>query len=116
MDVEWRSIEFIPVTDWYGTPSRLSTILFSVTIRVTVLVPARSRTVPSASCANAGDARLHAGCAQTVAVRRAVRRFHSIPARLPLRQYASTGFGSASTSAPNASTSASPIRSRSTGR
>ncbi len=55
-------------------------------------------------------------CAQAVAVRRAVSRFHSIPERLPLRQYASTGFGSASTSAPNASTSASPIRSRSTGR
>ncbi len=54
--------------------------------------------------------------AQAVAVRRAVSRFHSIPERLPLRQYASTGFGSASTSAPNASTSASPIRSRSTGR
>lgn len=116
MDAGRRSIEFIPVTDWYGTPSRLSTILFSVTVRVTVLVPARSRTVPSASCASPGDARLHAGCAQAVSVRRAVRRFHSIPARLPLRQYASTGFGSASTSAPNASTSASPIRLRSTGR
>lgn len=61
-------------------------------------------------------ASLHAGCVQTVAVRRAVSCCHSMPARLPLRQYASTGFGSASTSAPNASTSASPIRPGSTGR
>lgn len=50
------------------------------------------------------------------AARRIVSRCHSIPARLPLRQYASTGFGSASTSAANASTSASPISSRRTGR
>ena len=38
MDVEQRSIEFIPINERYGTPKRLFTIWFSANMQVTALV------------------------------------------------------------------------------
>ncbi|MDR5783252.1 cytosine permease [Caballeronia sp. LZ065] len=38
MDVEQRSIEFIPLSERYGTPRRLFTIWFSANMQVTALV------------------------------------------------------------------------------
>jgi nucleobase:cation symporter-1, NCS1 family len=38
MDVEQRSIEFIPISERYGTPKRLFTIWFSANMQVTALV------------------------------------------------------------------------------
>jgi len=38
MDVEKRSIEFIPTSERYGTPARLFSIWFSSNMQVTALI------------------------------------------------------------------------------